>query len=82
MSIRRIGTCAALLILAAGAGEALGDVAGLDIGAAQDRLIVRLPDGVLAHIPFVEAIVPEVDIDGGRVVVDAPPGLLELAREQ
>lgn len=64
------------------AGEALGDVAGLDIGAAQDRLIVRLPDGVLAHIPFVEAIVPEVDIDGGRVVVDAPPGLLELAREQ
>ena len=29
-------------------------------------------------MPFVEAIVPEVDVEGGRVVVDAPPGLLEL----
>jgi 16S rRNA processing protein RimM len=29
-------------------------------------------------VPFVEEIVPEVDLEGGRVVVDAPPGLLEL----
>ena len=54
---------------------------GLDVGAAQDRLRIRLTDGVEALVPFVEALVPEVDIAGGRVVVDAPPGLLDLARE-
>jgi 16S rRNA processing protein RimM len=30
-------------------------------------------------IPFVAAIVPEVDLDAGRLVIDPPPGLLELA---
>jgi hypothetical protein len=29
----------------------------------------------------VESIVPVVDIPGGRVVLDPPPGLLELAAE-
>jgi 16S rRNA processing protein RimM len=31
-------------------------------------------------VPFVEALVPEVDLQGGRVVLDAPPGLLDLAQ--
>ena len=60
------------------AGTELGEVAGLVVGAAQDRLLVRLPDGRTAEVPFVEAIVPEVDVEGGRVVLDAPPGLLDL----
>jgi 16S rRNA processing protein RimM len=30
-------------------------------------------------IPFVKAMVPSVDLAGGRVVVDPPPGLLELS---
>ena len=30
-------------------------------------------------VPFVAAIVPEVDLATGRVVIDPPPGLLELA---
>ena len=55
-------------------------VVGLDIGPAQDRLVVRLTDGAEALVPFVEAIVPTVDIDGGVVVIDAPPGLLDLGR--
>ena len=59
-------------------GAELGEVAGLVVGAAQDRLVVRLPDGREAQVPFVAAIVPEVDLDTGRVVVDAPPGLLDL----
>ena len=63
------------------AGVVLGEVVGLDVGAAQDRLRIRLTDGVEALVPFVEALVPEVDIAGGRVGVDAPPGLLDLARE-
>ena len=40
--------------------------------------MLRLTGGAEALVPFVEAIVPEVDVEGGRVVVDAPPGLLEL----
>ena len=60
------------------AGEVLGEVTGLEVGAAQDRLVLRLPDGREAHVPFVVALVPEVDVEGGRVVVDAPPGLLDL----
>ena len=34
------------------------------------------PDGLL--VPFVAAIVPEVDVAAGRLVIDPPPGLLEL----
>ncbi len=60
------------------AGAALGEVTGLRTGAAQDQLVLRLTGGTEALVPFVEAIVPEVDVEGGRVVVDAPPGLLEL----
>ncbi|HSO64368.1 MAG TPA: ribosome maturation factor RimM [Ornithinibacter sp.] len=59
-------------------GTELGEVAGLVVGASQDRLVVRLPDGREAQVPFVAAIVPEVDVDGGRVVLDAPAGLLDL----
>ncbi len=59
-------------------GSTLGEVAGLQLGAAQDRLVVRLTDGREGLVPFVAALVPEVDIAGGRVVLDAPPGLFDL----
>ena len=38
----------------------------------------RSPDSELL-VPFVAAIVPEVDVAAGRLVIDPPPGLLELA---
>ncbi len=60
------------------AGTVLGEVGGLELGAAQDRLVILLPDGREAQVPFVTALVPDVDLEGGRVVVDAPPGLLDL----
>jgi 16S rRNA processing protein RimM len=60
------------------AGTVLGQVGGLELGAAQDRLVVLLPDGRQAQVPFVAALVPTVDLEAGRVVVDAPPGLLDL----
>jgi 16S rRNA processing protein RimM len=63
-------------------GATLGTVAGLDHGPAQDLLVLELAAGGRALVPFVEAIVPEVDVESGRVVVDAPPGLLELNAEQ
>jgi len=31
-------------------------------------------------VPFVKAIVPEVDVQGGVVVIDPPPGLLDPAQ--
>jgi 16S rRNA processing protein RimM len=45
---------------------------------AQDLLVVRRPEDGDLLIPFVSAIVPTVDLDGGFVVVDPPEGLLEL----
>ena len=59
-------------------GDVLGEVIALELGAAQDRLVLRRPDGSESLVPFVEAIVPEVDPEAGRLVVDAPPGLLDL----
>ena len=59
-------------------GTRLGEVTRLELGATQDLLVVRLDAGTDAYLPFVEAIVPEVDVEGGRVVVDPPGGLLEL----
>ena len=61
------------------AGEVLGEVTGLEVGSAQDRLVVELTDGVTAYVPFVEAIVPTIAED--HVVIDAPPGLFDLYRE-
>ncbi|GGB86128.1 16S rRNA-processing protein RimM [Knoellia flava TL1] len=59
-------------------GAALGEVTGLVVGAAQDLLEVRLTCGREALVPFVEAIVTSVDVEGGHVVVDAPAGLFDL----
>ncbi|MGL4743770.1 MAG: ribosome maturation factor RimM [Dermatophilaceae bacterium] len=59
-------------------GADLGVVVGLLVGEIQDRLVIRLPSGTEAEVPFVAALVPEVDLAAGRVVVDAPPGLLDL----
>lgn len=57
-------------------GTHLGTVKGLVHGAAQDLLSVRAADGRDALVPFVSALVPEVDLAGGRVVVADRPGLV------
>ncbi|GIJ07160.1 ribosome maturation factor RimM [Micromonospora andamanensis] len=59
-------------------GERLGEVARIDHAPASDLLVLRRPEGRTALIPFVKEIVPEVDLAGGRVVVDPPSGLLDL----
>lgn len=56
-------------------GRALGQVAGV-VHGAQDLLRVRTPEGRDALVPFVSALVPEVDLAGGRVVVADRPGLV------
>ena len=40
-----------------------------------------LSDGAEALVPFVADLVPTVDLGHRRVVIDPPPGLLELAHE-
>ncbi|MDG4829548.1 ribosome maturation factor RimM [Solwaraspora sp. WMMD1047] len=60
------------------AGEPLGEVTRVDHAPASDLLVLRRPEGRTALIPFVKAIVPEVDLAAGRVVVDPPAGLLDL----
>ena len=59
-------------------GDDVGEVTSLRTGGAQDLLVLRLTDGREALVPFVTAIVPDVDIEGGRVVLDPPTGLLDL----
>jgi 16S rRNA processing protein RimM len=60
------------------AGETLGEVARIDHAPASDLLVLRRPEGQTALVPFVKAIVPEVDLAGGRVIVDPPEGLFDL----
>ena len=57
-------------------GVVIGTLSRVDHLPAQDLLIVRSGDRDVL-VPFVKAIVPEVDIAGGRVVVTPPPGLFE-----
>lgn len=60
-------------------GESVGRVIRVDHLPAQDLLIVRPIGAIDAEVlvPFVAAIVPEVDVAGGRVVVTPPAGLFE-----
>lgn len=68
-------------------GNEVGRVVGVEHNGAQDLLLIRpstrrqAPDGAgsgseTVLFPFVQALVPEVDVAGGRIVVDDRPGLL------
>ena len=56
----------------------MGEVTEVVHAAGTDLLAVRAPDGRELLVPFVGAIVPTVDVAGGRGVVDPPEGLLDL----
>ncbi|MEO5662735.1 MAG: ribosome maturation factor RimM [Nocardioides sp.] len=58
------------------AGTHLGELTGVVHGSAQDLLTVRTPDGRTTLVPFVAALVPEVDVAGRRVVIADRPGLV------
>jgi 16S rRNA processing protein RimM len=57
-------------------GREVGTVVAVDYLPAQDLLVVREPSGAESRIPFVTALVPVVDVAGGKIVVDPPFGLL------
>lgn len=62
------------------AGGVLGQVRAVhDFGAGEMLEIVR-DEGPSVMVPFTRAAVPEIDIAGGRLVVDPPAGLLDSPR--
>jgi 16S rRNA processing protein RimM len=65
------------------AGDPVGVVTDV-LHYGQDLLVVRRAGGRDEEclVPFVKAIVPEVDVPGGVVVIDPPPGLLDPAQAQ
>ncbi|MFC0675585.1 ribosome maturation factor RimM [Brachybacterium hainanense] len=58
-------------------GTELGTVADLEHYPAQDLLIVRTPAGGRVMLPFVEQLVPEIDLEAGVVLADPPGGLFD-----
>jgi len=61
-------------------GRERGRVADVLPGAAHDMLSVELPGGASVLVPAVAALVT-VELDAGRVLVEAVPGLLGDAEE-
>ena len=63
------------------AGDPVGVVTDV-LHYGQDLLVVRRADGPGEEclVPFVKAIVPEVDVRAGVVVINPPPGLLDPAQ--
>ncbi|MDQ2815196.1 MAG: ribosome maturation factor RimM [Actinomycetota bacterium] len=58
------------------AGDPVGVVTDV-LHYGQDLLVVRQAGGQDEYlVPFVKAIVPEVDVSAGLIVIDPPPGLL------
>ena len=58
-------------------GRDVGTLAEVLHHGAQDLLVVRREGREDALVPFVSALVPEVDLTAGRIVVEDRPGLLE-----
>jgi 16S rRNA processing protein RimM len=63
-------------------GRDVGTVAEVLHSGAQDLLVIDREGREPAMVPFVSALVPEVDVAGGRLVVADRPGLLEPLAEE
>jgi len=58
-----------------GSDVGLGTVVEVMHPPAAPVLVVERPDGSQELVPFVSAIVPIIDLPGGRLVVDPPDGM-------
>lgn len=58
--------------------DVVGTVSGLRTLTVQDLLVVEDTKGREVLVPFVEEIVPEVNVADGYVLLTPPPGLFEL----
>ncbi|WP_219417849.1 ribosome maturation factor RimM [Pseudonocardia nigra] len=59
-------------------GSVVGTVREVVHGPGGELLALARPEGPDALVPFVTVIVPTVDLDGGRVVLTPPEGLLDV----
>jgi 16S rRNA processing protein RimM len=57
-------------------GAELGVVSDVELGGAQDRIRVE-GGGKSTLVPLVRALVPEIDLAAGYLVIDPVPGLME-----
>ncbi|MDQ3340014.1 MAG: ribosome maturation factor RimM [Myxococcota bacterium] len=57
-------------------GTPWGEVAGIDAGPGQDRLVIH-DNGVERMVPLVDVLVPKIDLDARVVTVDPPEGTPE-----
>ena len=62
-------------------GTPVGTLTEVVHATAQDLLAISAEDGREILVPFVSQLVPEVDLVGGRVVVEDLPGLLAPVEE-
>ncbi|MFI5965943.1 ribosome maturation factor RimM [Streptomyces asoensis] len=62
-------------------GVEVGRITEISHLPSQDLFIVERPDGSEVMIPFVEAIVTEIDLEEQRAVIDPPPGLIDERAE-
>ncbi|MCR1161094.1 MULTISPECIES: ribosome maturation factor RimM [Micrococcaceae] len=58
--------------------QVVGTIAALTTLPVQDLLTVKTPDGKEILIPFVDEIVPEVNVEDGYILVTPPAGLFEI----
>ncbi|MDH3306170.1 MAG: ribosome maturation factor RimM [Acidimicrobiia bacterium] len=59
-------------------GHRLGVVVDVQFGGAQDRLTIETSAGNVVDVPFVDALVPDVDLERGVVRVAPIPGLFDI----
>lgn len=57
-------------------GAEVGTVMDVLEGPGQDLLVIRTPSGGRVMVPLVPELVPEIDIDAGRIGIDPVDGLL------
>ena len=62
--------------------QVVGKVTALATLPVQDLLTVTTPEGKEILIPFVEQIVPEVNVEEGFVLLTPPDGLFELNADE
>ena len=65
-----------------GDGTLLGTVQSVDDYGAGDVLEVVRAGGAPVLVPFTRAVVPVVDMEAGKLVLDPPPGLLDDADDE
>ncbi|WPB90573.1 ribosome maturation factor RimM [Streptomyces malaysiensis] len=63
-------------------GTEVGRISEISHLPYQDLLIVKRPGGDEVMIPFVSEVVPEIDLEAQRAVIDPPLGLLDEAEAE